>query len=64
MCGFLGAGGKVIGRRLQTKARKHDQILVLAESKINTMADRISTALTNDKISDEEFYLILSEIGK
>ena len=64
VCGLLGAGRKFLGWRLQTKARKHDQIRVLAESKINTIADRISTALTNDKISDEEFRLILSEVDK
>ena len=49
-CGLLGAGGRFICRRLQAKARKHDQIRVLAESKLNTIADRISTALTDDKI--------------
>ena len=64
VCGLLGAGGKFIGRRLGVKARKHDQIRVLAESKLNTIADRISTALTDDKISEEEFRLILSEVDK
>ena len=64
MCGLLGAGGKFIGRRLQANARKHDQIRVLAESKLNTIADRISTALTDDKISDEEFRLILADVDK
>ena len=59
-CGLLGAGGRFICRRLEAKARKHDQIRVLAESKLNTIADRISTALTDDKISEEEFRLILS----
>ena len=37
--GLLGAGGKFIGQRLQTKARKPDQIRVLAESKLNAIAD-------------------------
>ena len=64
VCGLLGAGGKFIGRRPGVKARKHDQIRVLAESKLNTIADRISTALTDDKISEEEFRLILSEVDK
>ena len=64
VCGLLWAGGKFIGRRLGVKARKHDQIRVLAESKLNTMADRISAALTDDKISEEEFRLILSEVDK
>ena len=62
--GLLGAGGKFIGRRLQAKPRKHDQIRVLAESKLNTIADHISTALSDDKISDEEFRLILAEVDK
>ena len=62
VCGLLGVGGKVIGRRLQAKARKHDKIRVLPESKLNTIADHISVALNDDKISDEEFRLILSEV--
>ena len=61
-CGLLGAGGRFICRRLEAKARKHDQIRVLAVSKLNTIADRISTALTDDKISEAEFRLILSEL--
>ena len=64
VCGLLGASGKVLGRRLQAKATKHNQIRVLAESKLNSVADCISAALTDDKISDEEFRLILSEIDK
>ena len=61
VCGLLGAGGKLVGRRLQAKARKHDLICVLAESKLNTIADSISVALNDDKITEEEFCLILSE---
>ena len=64
VCGLLGASGKVLGRRLQAKATKHNQIRVLAKSKLNSVADRISAALTDDKISNEEFRLILSEIDK
>ena len=64
VCGMLGAGGKFIGRRLWVKARKHDQIRVLAVSKLNSIADRILAALTDNKISEEEFRLILSEVDK
>ena len=63
-CGLLGAGGRFICRRLEAKARKHDQIRVLAVSKLNSIADRISAALTDDKISEEEFRLILSVVDK
>ena len=61
-CGLLGAGGRFICRRLEAKARKHDQIRVLAVSKLNSIADRISAALTDDKISEEGFRL--SEVDK
>ena len=63
-CGLLGAGENFIRRRLQAKAKKHDQIRVLAELKLDSIADRISAALTNDKMSDEEFRLILSGVDK
>ena len=56
------AGGSC--RKLEVKARKHDQIRVLAVSKLNSIADRISATLTEDKISEEEFRLILSEVNK
>ena len=36
----------------------------MAVSKLNSIADRISAALTDDKISEEEFRLILSEVDK
>ena len=52
------------GLRLQTKAKKHDEILVLAESKLNTISDHISKALEDHAISDDEFRLIVSEAGK
>ena len=63
-CGLLGAGGRFICRKLEAKARKHDQIRVLAASKLNSIADRISAALADDKISEDEFRLILSEVDK
>ena len=64
VCVLLGAGGKLVGRRLQAKARKHDLIRGLAESKLNTIADRISVAQNDYKIIEEEFRLILSEVDK
>ena len=64
VCGLLGAGGKLVGRRLQAKARKLDLIRGLDESKLNTNADRISVALNDDKTTEEEFRLILSDVDK
>ena len=64
VCALLGAGGTLVGRRLQAKARKHDLNRGLAESKLNTIADRISVALNDEKITEKEFRLILSEVDK
>ena len=61
-CRSLGVGGKFISRRLIVKAKKHYEIRVLVESKLNTITDYVSIALTDRKISDQEFRLILSEI--
>ena len=63
-CGLLGVAGKFIGRRLSVKAKKHDEVRVLAESKLNTIADHVSRALTDGQISDEEFRLIIDEAPK
>ena len=63
-CGLLGVAGKFIGRRLSVKAKKHDEVRVLAESKLNTIADHVSRALTDGQISDEQFRLIIDEAQK
>jgi hypothetical protein len=64
VCGLLGVAGKFVSRRLAVKAKKHDEIRVLAESKLNTIADHVSTALVDGEISDHEFRLILGESEK
>ena len=63
-CGILAVAGKYVGRRLATKAKKHDEIRVLADSKLNTVADHVSTALKDGEISDPEFRLVLDELAK
>ena len=45
-------------------AKKHDEIRVLANSKLNAIADHVSTALKNGEISDQEFRLVLDELAK
>ena len=49
---------------LMRKAEKHEKIKVIAETKLDTINGLISKALTDDKISDEEYTLILSEVIK
>lgn len=61
----LGKGGLsvvfnlICDKVLPSKARKHIQIVMLAEAKIYTISDHISIALKDNHISDEEFSLTL-----
>ena len=46
------------------KKKKHDKILILAKSKLNSIETLISQALINMDISHEEFITILEEKDK
>ena len=61
--GFLGIIGGQFNTMLMRKAEKHEK-KVIAETKLDTINGLISKALTDDKISDEEYTLILSEVIK
>ena len=63
-CGALGGTCKFVSRRLAVKAKKHNRIRILAESKLNTIADHVSTALLDGEISFDEFSLIVEEVNK
>ena len=63
-CGLLSVAGKYISRHLLVKAKKHDKVKVLAESKLNTIADHVSKALADGTISEAEFHLITEEAHK
>ena len=53
------------GSRLcSKKATKHDEIRMLALSKLNTVHSHISKALDDCLISDEEYKLIRDEVEK
>ena len=48
-------------KRLSIKSKKHDQIRVLADAKLNTIEEYVSQAIDNGDISHDEFLLITSE---
>lgn len=64
VCGGLGIFVKLVRRRLTSKSRKHYEIKTMAESKLNSIKDLISKALTDGQISENEFKLILDELEK
>ena len=64
-CGTLAVIGKFISKRLVCKkAKKHEDIKMLAMSKLNTISDLVSAALMDGHISDQEFKLIMNEVMK
>ena len=46
------------------KAEKHRKIKLLADKKLNVISDLVSKALDDERISDKEFSLVLSELDK
>ena len=48
----------------RNKKKKHDKILMLAKSKLNSIESLVSKALNDMEISHEEFIIILNEKDK
>ena len=56
--------GKYSVKKSTCKAEKHEKMKTIAFTKLNTIASHISKALSDNKVSDEEFQLILEELEK
>ena len=46
---------------VRNKKKKHNKIVMLARSKLNSMGSKISEALINNEISHEDFMTIINE---
>ena len=64
ICGILSVLTGAIAKKVSHKVNKHEQTVAICESKANSIKDRISKALNDNKISDEEFHNIISELDK
>jgi len=62
--GLTSVGCGVASKRISQKVSKHDQTVAFARAKVNSISDLVSKALKDNKISDEEFSLIISELDK
>ena len=65
----IGCGGgtlitKYVNSKLRSKVKKHEEIRILAESKLNTINDIISRAIEDGNIDEDEFKLVLNEQKK
>ena len=64
ICGVVSVIAGEAGKKVSRKVTKHEKTVSVCESKINSLKDRISKALAEDRLSDEEFENILAEMEK
>ena len=62
--GFLSIIGKYSVKKSTSKTEKHEKIKTIASTKLDTISSHISKALSDNKVTDEEFRLILDELEK
>ena len=62
--GLLSIIGKYSVKKSTSKAEKHERIKTIASAKLDTISSHISKALRDNKVTDEEFRLILEELEK
>ena len=62
--GFLSIIGKYSVKKYTSKAEKHKKIKTIASAKLDTITSHVSKALSDNKVTDEEFRLILEELEK
>ena len=60
--GVVGIVSSKISKLVLKKTEKHERIKLIAMSKLSSVNDLVSKALTDGKISDEEFHVILNEM--
>ena len=51
---------KILLKTTRNKKKKHNKIVMLARSKLNSIESKISEALTNNEISHEDFMTIIN----
>ena len=54
---------KKLLKATRNKKKKHNKIVMLARSKLNSIESKISEALINNQISHEDFITIINEEG-
>ena len=64
VCGVVSVITGEARKNVSRKVTKHEKTVSVCESKINSLKDRISKALADDRISNEELENILAEMEK
>ena len=55
---------KMFLKTVRNKKKKHNKIVILARSKLNSIESKISEALINNEVSHKDFMTILKEEKK
>ena len=63
-CGLVSIISSMAAKKLGRKLSKHEAIVMLTKSKINSIKDLISKAIKDEKVSDSEFSIIIKEMEK
>ena len=63
-CALTSVATASLAKAISNKVSKHEKTVSVCQAKINTIKDVVSKALTDNKISHEEFVLIKSEYEK
>ena len=63
-CALTSVATASLAKIISKKVSKHEKTVSVCQAKINTVKDVVSKALTDNKISHEEFVLIKSEYEK
>ena len=58
---FLQELWKKLLRTKRNKKKKHNEIIVIARNKLNSIESKISEALINNEISYEDFMTVINE---
>ena len=64
VCALTSVATASLAKAVSMKVSKHEKTVSVCKAKINTIKDVVSKALTDNKISHEEFVLIKSEYEK
>ena len=62
--GLFSVGFATVNKRLESKVTKHEKIYTLVLAKQNSVSELVSKALTDKRISDSEFTIILRKVEK
>ena len=64
VCALTSVATASLAKAVSGKVSKHEKTVSVCQAKINTIKDVVSKALTDNKISHEEFVLVKSEYEK